>query len=127
MREIIFGSWELFPVTSDLSALLAVSSRLQLIYSRRNVRLRFLFRQVIFLKQIFRILIKYHKKKYYKIWFSQGTKLCQSLSCQNHSSKRHLGTKLPVKPTWSEKMTVLSTFLETSCNFLFNNLKDYKI
>jgi len=32
-------------------------------------------------------------------------------------------TKLPVKPTWSEKITVLSTFLESSLNFLSNNLK----
>jgi len=33
-----------------------------------------------------------------------------------------------VKPTWSEKMTVLSTFLEFLLNFLFNNLeKHYKI
>jgi len=33
-------------------------------------------------------------------------------------------TKLPVKPTWSTKITVLSTFLESSLNFLFNNLKN---
>jgi len=31
--------------------------------------------------------------------------------------------KLPVKPISSEKMKVLSTFLESSLNFLFNNLK----
>jgi len=31
---------------------------------------------------------------------------------------------LPVKPTWSKKMTVLSTFLEFSLNFLSNNLKN---
>jgi len=31
--------------------------------------------------------------------------------------------KLPVKLTWSEKMTVLSTFLESSLNSLSNNLK----
>jgi len=37
-------------------------------------------------------------------------------------------TKLLVKPTWSEKMTVLSTFLEFSLNFQSNNLKKhYKI
>jgi len=36
--------------------------------------------------------------------------------------------KSPEKPTWSEKMTVLSTFLEFSLNFLSNNFKkDYKI
>jgi len=34
-----------------------------------------------------------------------------------------LGIKLPVKPTWSEKMTVLSTFLESSLNFLSNDIK----
>jgi len=31
---------------------------------------------------------------------------------------------LPVKPIWSEKMTVLSTFLESSLNVLPNNLKN---
>jgi len=37
-------------------------------------------------------------------------------------------TKLPIKPTWSEKMTVLSTFLESSLKILSNNLiKHYKI
>jgi len=30
-----------------------------------------------------------------------------------------------VKPTWSWKMTVLSTFLESSLNFLFHNLKKH--
>jgi len=38
--------------------------------------------------------------------------------------KRQSGIKLPVKPTWSEKMTVLSPFLEASLNFLFNNLQN---
>jgi len=33
--------------------------------------------------------------------------------------------KWPVKPTWSEKMTVLNTFLESSLSFLFNNMKKY--
>jgi len=33
-------------------------------------------------------------------------------------------TKSPVKPTWSEKMIVSSTFLESSLNFLSNNLKN---
>jgi len=32
-------------------------------------------------------------------------------------------TKSLVKLTWSEKMTVLSTFLEFSLNFLLNNVK----
>jgi len=48
------------------------------------------------------------------------------LNCQKHSLKRQSGRKSPVKPTRSEKMTVLSTFLESSLNFLFNNLKSTK-
>jgi len=40
-----------------------------------------------------------------------------------HGLKRQSGIKLPVKPTWSEKMTVLSTFLESLLNFLSNNIK----
>jgi len=35
-----------------------------------------------------------------------------------------LETKSPVKPTSSEKMTVLSKFLESSLNFLANNLRN---
>jgi len=34
------------------------------------------------------------------------------------------GIKSPVKLTWSEKMTVLNTFLESSLNVLSNNLKN---
>jgi len=34
------------------------------------------------------------------------------------------GTKLTVIPTWSKKMRVLSTFLKSPLNFLFNNLKN---
>jgi len=45
------------------------------------------------------------------------------VNCQKHSLKGQLGTKFLVKPTWSEKRTVLSTFLECSLNFLSNNLK----
>jgi len=37
--------------------------------------------------------------------------------------KGQSGTKWPVKPTCSKKITVLSTFLESSSNFLSNNLK----
>jgi len=62
-------------------------------------------------------------KKHYRIWYSQGKKLCQSVNCQKHSLKGQSGTKLPVKPTWSEKMTAFGTFLESSLNFLSNNLK----
>jgi len=32
--------------------------------------------------------------------------------------------KIVFKTTWSEKMTVLNTFLEPSLNFLSNNLKN---
>jgi len=63
-------------------------------------------------------------EKYYTTWYSQGENLCQSLNCQKHSLKRHSGTKSPVKPTWSEKMTILSTFLKFLLNFLSNNVKN---
>jgi len=44
-----------------------------------------------------------------------------------HGLKKQLEIKLSVKPTWSEKMTFLSTFLKSSLNFLFNNPeKHYK-
>jgi len=48
---------------------------------------------------------------------------CGSLNYQKHSLKRESGTKLPVKPTCSKKITVLSIFLESSFNFLSSNLK----
>jgi len=34
-------------------------------------------------------------------------------------------TKLPEKLTWSDKMTILSTFLESSLNFVLYNLKKH--
>jgi len=34
-------------------------------------------------------------------------------------------TKSPVNSTWIEKITVLSTILESLLNFLFNNLKKH--
>jgi len=46
------------------------------------------------------------------------------VKCKKHGLKEQSGTKLPVKPTWNEKMTVLSTFLESSLNFIPNNLKN---
>jgi len=52
-------------------------------------------------------------KKHYKIWYSQQEKQCQNLNCQKHSFKEQSGTKSPSKPTWSEKMTVLSTFWDS--------------
>jgi len=48
------------------------------------------------------------------------------LNCQKHSLKAQSGTKSPVKLTWSEKITVLSTFLESSLNFLFKNVRNTK-
>jgi len=63
-------------------------------------------------------------KKHYTIWYSQGEKQFSNLNCQKHSLKRQSGTKLLVKPTWKEKMTFLSTFLESSLKFLSNNLKN---
>jgi len=55
---------------------------------------------------------------------SQGEKRCPNLNCQKHSLKEQSGTKSRVKHTWSEKMVVLSTFLECSLNFLSNNIKN---
>jgi len=36
------------------------------------------------------------------------------LNCQKDSLKGQSKTKSPVKPIWSEKMTVLRTFLEST-------------
>jgi len=67
-------------------------------------------------------------KKHYKIWYSQGKMQYQSLNCQNYSLKAQSGTKTPVKHTWIKKMAVLSTFLESSLNFLSDSMKNhYKI
>jgi len=42
--------------------------------------------------------------------------------------ERTVKVKIACKPTWSEKISVLSTFSESSLNFLSNNLKKhYKI
>jgi len=49
---------------------------------------------------------------------------CQNLNYQKHSLKEQSGTKSPVKLTWSEKITVLSTFLKSTLNFQFNSLKE---
>jgi len=46
------------------------------------------------------------------------------LNCQKDSLEGQSGTKSPVNPTWSEKITVLRTFLESSLNFLSTNLKN---
>jgi len=42
---------------------------------------------------------------------------------QKHSWKGQSGAKSHLKPIWSEKITVLSTFLESSLNFLSNDIK----
>jgi len=42
--------------------------------------------------------------------------------CRQNSEQS--GTKSLVKPTCSEKTAILSTFLEFSLNFLFNNLRN---
>jgi len=63
-------------------------------------------------------------KKHYKICYSQKEKRCQNLNCQKHSLKRQSATKSLVKPTLSEKMSVLSTFLKSSLSFLSNKLKN---
>jgi len=46
------------------------------------------------------------------------------LNCQKHSLKGQSGTKSPIKLTWSEKMSVLNTFLESLLNLLSNNLRN---
>jgi len=46
------------------------------------------------------------------------------LNYQKHSLKEQSRTKLLVKSNWSKKMAVLCTFLESSINFLLNNLKN---
>jgi len=48
------------------------------------------------------------------------------LNLQKHSLKGQLETKLPVNPTWSKKMIVLKTFLESSLNLLSNNIRNTK-
>jgi len=51
-----------------------------------------------------------------------GRKTVSKLNGIKHSLKEQSRTKSLVKAAWSEKMTVLSPFLESSLNFLFNNL-----
>jgi len=46
------------------------------------------------------------------------------LNYQKHRLKGQSGTKSLVKPTWTEKMIVLSTFLKSSLNFLSDNIKN---
>jgi len=54
----------------------------------------------------------------------RAEKRCQNLNFQKHSVKGQSETKFPVKPTWSEKMPVLSTLLEFSLNVLSNKLRN---
>jgi len=53
-----------------------------------------------------------------------GRKAVSKLNCQKYNITEQSGRKSSVKPTWSEKMTILITFLESSLNFLHNNLKN---
>jgi len=46
------------------------------------------------------------------------------LNYLKYSFKGQSGTKSPEKPTWNKKMTVLSTFLEFSLNFLSSDIKN---
>jgi len=46
------------------------------------------------------------------------------LNCQKHSLKEQSETKSSVKSTGLEKITVISTFLESLLHFLYNNLRD---
>jgi len=63
-------------------------------------------------------------KKHYKSWYGYEGKWYQSLNCQKHSMKGQLGTKSPVTSSWSEKIAILSTFLESLLNFLSNDIKN---
>jgi len=64
-------------------------------------------------------------KKPLQLWDSQVKKRCRILKYQKRSLKEQSGTKSSVKPTLSEKITVLNTFLESSLNFLSNHLKKH--
>jgi len=67
--------------------------------------------------------LSHNLKKHYEIILQSGGKAVSKFEL----SERQSETQLPVKPTWSVKMTVLSTFLESSLNFLSNDLqKHYK-
>jgi len=52
-------------------------------------------------------------------------KTVSKLELEEEQGERTVKHKITCKPTWSEKMTVLSTFLESSLNFLSNNLKKF--
>jgi len=65
-----------------------------------------------------------NRKKHYKIGYSQREKRYQSLNCQKHSLKGYTRPNCLQKPTCSEQMTVLTTFVEFSLIFLTNNLKN---
>jgi len=62
-------------------------------------------------------------KKYYKIWWSVK-KAVSKFELSETQFERTARAKSPVKLTWSEKMTVLSTFLKSPLNFICNNLKN---
>jgi len=52
-----------------------------------------------------------------------GKKAVSKFELPETQFKRTERQKSPVKITWSKKMTILSTFLESSSNFLFNHLE----
>jgi len=52
-----------------------------------------------------------------------GRKAVSKFELKETQFERTVKDKSLVKPTWSKKMTVLSTFLESSLNFLSNNLE----
>jgi len=56
-----------------------------------------------------------------------GRKAVSKFELPETQFEKQTGTKLPVKPTWSGKMTVLSTFLESSLSFLSNNIKNTQL
>jgi len=67
-------------------------------------------------------------KKYFQNLVQSGRKVVSKTERQKDSLKKQSRTKSTIKLTWSEEMKVLSTFLESSLNFLSNNLKKhYKI
>jgi len=87
-------------------------------------------RKLLF-KYIFRILIKFPiptLEKTVKNLVQPGRKAVSKFELPEIHFERTVRDKSRVEPTWSQKITILSKFLESSLNLLFNNLKKhYKI
>jgi len=64
-------------------------------------------------------------KNHYNIQYSKGEKWCKSLICKKDNLK--VMDKIDCKTHLSKKITVLSTFLESSLNLLFNDVKNITI